>query len=168
MSNYYTQTSQKIELIPSHAIFALTAYKCLTDTSLDFSSESTPPAVQYPLAAYELARKVGLSEDGGYTKDNFSIPFILTPGIGGLQIQHDESIDIDKAALFVQLLFKHFDLDTYLYFDVSYSTSSDEIDGFGGGAVFITKDSITSMSTESWIGEQIRQFHESKTKEQSL
>lgn len=168
MSNYYTQSSQVIELVPSQSIFALVAYKCLTDQSLDFLSESTAPTEQYPLAAYELARKVALSEDGGYTKDNFSIPFILTPGFGGLQIQHDESIDIDKAALFVQLLFKHFDLDKYLYFDVSYSTSSDEVDGFGGGAFFITKDSITSMSTESWIGEQIRQFDESKTKEQSL
>ena len=62
-------------------------------------------------------------------------------------IHHDESGDVDAAALFAQVYLKRFHPDQVIAFEWSNDCSKGRLNAFGGGACVVTTKKIYSATT---------------------
>ena len=57
----------------------------------------------------------------------------------------------ETACRFIQHLLQKYDTAPFIGFEWSHDCSKPRLDAFGGGAAFITKTQIETMSTSDWI-----------------
>ncbi len=62
---------------------------------------------------------------------------------------------VDAVCVFIQHLLQKFDSKSYVTFEWSHDCSKPRVDAYGGGAAFITAQEIKTMSTATWLSEQI-------------
>mgnify|MGYP000610323552 CR=1 FL=1 len=159
MPNYTTETAQELKLDCEQSQLALDIYNCMKLESIDFNKPYEENECEYSKEAFDYACTLVLEHDeDDYTPGNVQCYFLLDLAVGGLLISSDETINIDVAAAFIQILLKHFSIQEYVYLDVAHSCSSHEPDAFGGSAVFITANEIKHMCTNEWIGACINTF----------
>ena len=72
-----------------------------------------------------------------------------------LVISSDESIDIDATANIIQDWLREIGSDEPVQFEWANICSKPLVDGFGGGAIHITRDRIESMNTNEWMGNKL-------------
>lgn len=79
-----------------------------------------------------------------------------------LWIYSEEYPNIDALVSIINSVMKHYNSNKYVSFEYAYTCSKLRLDGFGGGAVFITSSGVKYHSTYGWIQEQIKQFESQK------
>lgn len=163
MANYYTKTAQQLSLDCEQSQLALDIYNCMRVESIDFKKPFEENECSYSKEVFNYASSLVLLNDADeYKPGDVQSYFLLDLAVGGLLISSDETIDMDVAPAFIQILLRHFSIEEYVYLDVAYTCSSDEPDAFGGAAVFITANEIKHMCTNAWIGECINVFKSKK------
>lgn len=75
-----------------------------------------------------------------------------------LWIYSEEYPNIDALVSIINSVMKHYNSNKYVSFECAYTCSKLRLDGFGGGAVFITSSGVKYHSTYGWIQEQIKQI----------
>ena len=62
---------------------------------------------------------------------------------------------VDAVCAFIQHLLHKFDPKDYVTFEWSHDCCKPRVDAYGGGAALITAKEIKTMSTATWLNEQI-------------
>lgn len=76
----------------------------------------------------------------------------------GLWIHGDEGPNLEMIAAVIYFALRHYGIDSYVSMEYSLSCSKPRLDGFGGGAAFITKDGYEFFSTSGWLMEKEADF----------
>ena len=161
MSNSYTKTAFTIPLSVEQTKFAYMVLEHLDndELNLNVNAENISPDIENPIA-YSVAQRVAQSIDDydvefeGITLVEFSYAISNE----GIDIAHDESIELGTAALYTQAILSHFDLDIYVSIQAATVCNRKINDAFSGEAYFITKDDIDHTSTYSWVLEKQNEF----------
>jgi hypothetical protein len=95
-------------------------------------------------------------DDDGISKADFEWSY--DPEEKCIYFVCDDSANIDQIASFVQEFLKEFHQDRWWYLEWSRDCSSMRLDGFGGGAIFVTVNSIETIDTYHWIETQAEQY----------
>lgn len=69
----------------------------------------------------------------------------------------EESGNVDEVAGFVQIFLREFHPTGYWCMEWSNTCNKLRSDGFGGGAVFVTAEVISSLNSYQWLESQIEQ-----------
>jgi hypothetical protein len=76
----------------------------------------------------------------------------------------EESKNPDFTSHVIHEFLKEFRPDGYVTFEWAYTCSRLRLDGFGGGAAFITAKKVTIMGTSGWLWEKEKQFNNRRKK----
>jgi len=132
MANYYTNFSFHVPLPSVAKERALAVYH-----AFDEHDTENRPAVVPEVFWKDIST--------GY------LGFNLIPDETGVIITDEgEDGDIDTVAEFLKLLITEFNLPP-TGFAWSNTCSKPRVDGFGGGALWVTKDGIEHTDTSSWL-----------------
>ena len=117
--------------------------------------------------ALDLAHKASLAQQGQVLPADF--PKELVDMIEDWQFEtdadnsgtthgswlHSMNGGVDAVCAFIQHLLQKFDQKGYVTFEWSHDCSKPRVDAYGGGAAFITAKEIKTMSTATWLNEQV-------------
>ena len=117
--------------------------------------------------ALDLAHKASLAQQGQVLPADF--PKELVDMIEDWQFEtdadnsgtthgswlHSMNRGVDAVCAFIQHLLQKFDQKGYVTFEWSHDCSKPRVDAYGGGAAFITAKEIKTMSTATWLNEQV-------------
>ncbi len=150
----------------------------MADYFTTFSFEISKKDVDFPLK--DIAQLIDAYRDREYDdlptwyKDKFSIDDFGEDTVEEymnigykledecLWIYSEEYPNIDALVSIINSVMKHYKSNKYVSFEYAYTCSKLRLDGFGGGAVFITSSRIKYHSTHGWIQEQIKQIESQK------
>lgn len=154
MADCYSRASFIFNLTDEQSIFSLEVANCLLNES--FEDIKDGQASNYATAVIEVAL--------AYIKrlDDFNeqcLGFAIQLCNEGLWFSHEEDIEFENVAIFIQTILKYFDLDFMVCFEGCNNTTNKQIDGFSGVACAITKDNINWLSTRNWLSCQ-KKAHE--------
>jgi len=76
----------------------------------------------------------------------------------GLWIHGWEGPNLELIAAAIHYALRHYGLVSHVSMEYSLSCSKPRLDGFGGGAVFITKDGYEFFSNSDWLREKEAAF----------
>ena len=137
MADYYTQYSAEIDK--------------LTDDEIDW--------LEVRLKDIEEAR----ANDDGLGEDDHDLGQVEL-GDRTLWFCARESGDPQAVAVFVQGFLKRFRPNGTFSMEHTFSCSRPRLDGFGGGAIFVTAERIEHLDTFAWVSERCRE-HEKRVVE---
>ena len=83
----------------------------------------------------------------------------------GLGITSGESINVEATARILQDWIKEIGSDEPVQFEWANTCSKSVVDGFGGGAVHITRDTIEYLNTNDWMDEKLNEAMRDAEKE---
>ena len=152
MANYYTAASFIFPLEKEQAKFAMGVLECINQDNLEDlqNPHKTEWSQSVDPAMLKCAKKLLTSLGEDFTDWGY-LGFVVDIDSAGLWIRSDESINTENAAVFIQILLKHFNLDTSVSINASHTCSKLRLDAFGGHAAFVTKTGISWMSTDSFL-----------------
>ncbi len=75
-----------------------------------------------------------------------------------LWVSYDETFNVENASAFLQHWLKTMRPHEAIGFEYANTCSNPRPDGFGGGAVFVTKDDIKTIHSYSWLVEREKEY----------
>lgn len=168
MANYYTDASFILSLSTiEQKAFALQVLSCVSDENVNLLAQrKSDAAKKYDNAVFRIAKKLVSLELDNYENDCFDLGFAFSEVDSGIWIHHDETINMENAAFFCQLILRHFKLDASVCINASHTCSKPRLDAFGGHACFVTRHAVKWFSTDSWLDKQISQYKKRLEKKQ--
>jgi len=164
MANYYTQMCSKIDG-EQEQLNALDQMITVINDHWDEIIDWVPEDVveNFPLAAPNVEEAQVLQSLAGDFEGSLGVSVNREneDGSGEMILTSDESVSMDPLCEVIQTWLTRFDSDKGVGIEFANSTSRPMLDGYGGGAVFITKDDINYTNTNRWLSEQIK-VHEAK------
>lgn len=106
-------------------------------------------------AATNLCEEViSSATDHGLNFEDCYTPAWRDQGDDGIWINADENIDVDLMIVIIQAYLKKFHPKKFMGFEWANTCSKPRLDGFGGGAVYISADEVEFTNTSHWLDEQ--------------
>ncbi|RLC83545.1 MAG: hypothetical protein DRJ03_16835 [Chloroflexi bacterium] len=152
MANYYTLASlvAATKLSPKEQAWILNEIK-IEDAILDVSEETRD--------VWAKARGIP-DADFGF---GFRLSIVKNDTIGPyMWLSYDENFNVENACAFLQHWLHTMRPDEAIGFEYTNTCSKPRPDGFGGGAVFVTKDDIKTTHSYSWLIEREKEHAEGK------
>lgn len=92
--------------------------------------------------------------------------FSLKEDGSGMYIQDDGgSVDVYRVAHFFQVYLQRCDPKGCIAFEYAFTSNKASTDAYGGGACFLTADSIGWVATNNWISEKLAAWAAAQRKE---
>lgn len=150
MANYYTHFCVALPLSAEQAVQAnellgrLTGWLSARFEDEVYAGNATPEEV----AMFERILDPEIGDDTGFTFDLRD---------GQVHLQDDGGgPNLDLAGNFIRELLIQHDIDEPILFEFGCTADKSRPGAFGGGAAFITKDSIDWLSTKGWLDERLQ------------
>lgn len=162
MANNYTESSFYVPLTQAEQDIAYEVLALLDDRAVDLLADTLNDHAKemYSEQSIAIARDYLDQHDDKdeYEEGFFSVGFISESDTNGMYIFHEESINVESAALFVHCVLKGVASDNCVCISVSYSCSKPRTDEFGGQGAFVTKDKIEWLSVWQWLQEKQAEY----------
>jgi hypothetical protein len=160
MADYYTQASFVIPCSKEQAVIALEAINQVSGELGEIAAECLSKEEENDFSVTEKLIRFFYFNHPDYDKniqeiqgDALSWIFSaqLCPDESGVWVQSDESINTEQAAIFTQGILSVFDLDHMVEIQAAHTCNRPRLDGFGGHAFVVTKDSMEAFSTDEFV-----------------
>lgn len=163
MANYQTQACFLVPCTKSQAIgaiHALTRIDIAHTDELDADVISALSKNDDELSLGELIIKhayLNHPDQDGVNPVEWS--FSLESTDDGLIISHADSIQLDEAIALTQAILKAYQINQVVYIQYANTCSENCTDGFGGGAIAVSKDFVRRMDSNEFVHAE-RNAHE--------
>jgi hypothetical protein len=152
MANYYSAASFIIPLTPDQAKFALSVIYCLEDDAeFDKSFDEQHEDFDFDKSVFELSKTIFNNHLEVDDPDYFSLEFCAEKDETGLWVSCEEYINSHNAAYLTHAILKFFNINKPVLIEVGSWCDRRQLEGFGGHAAFVTRDSVEWVSTSQWL-----------------
>ena len=146
MAEYFTKFSCVIAVTPEQGDWLIQVHALATALIGHAEDGAARDGIEGPqdrvLAAMDLAEK----------RDGVPCIEVTYDAEGGtVWVRSEESGDVEYAAELTQAFLRRFDLDRIVAFEWANTCSKPRLDGFGGGAVVISRRGTNWFSTASFV-----------------
>lgn len=151
MANYFTQFSFVIPMTPEQRAWFMQVHELATtliayaeDTPSQHTGEAPPDVMS---AALKIAEGRDLSPCAQVACDDED---------GTIWVGSEDSGDVDYVGDLVQAFLKRFALDLVVAFQWACTCDRPRLDGFGGGAMVITRRSLASFNSGAFVDTAVK------------
>jgi hypothetical protein len=154
------KASFTIPLAKENIPFVLDVFKCAEDARINFDSDTIcEVGRQYWIKVYKVAQKIALELES-YTAFCGCLDFNIDTTENGIEITHNERLDIDTSTTFTRIILEHFDSDLFIYFEYQNNLSPTGRNLFRCNSVAITKYAVETTSFSRWSNDLKQKFED--------